>query len=562
MRDIRHYKDNVKRKVLVVENDLAYQRVFSSAIEDEFETIFCNDAKELLNKLKNDKTKYSLVAIDIDLPEMDGCELFSIISDDPNYKSIPIIILIKDGKDVLKSLQIGATDFISKPFDTSELILARVKKAVTLAEQADVIRRTQKDALTGLTSKQYFYEHIKEFEAFFPDTDMDAIAINIKKFHTINAMFGREFGDRILVKVAKALIKFMEKYNGIASRVESDTFYVYIASHDQFKEIIFDALQDVTASLDKVYHVDFKIGVNHIVDKNQSIEKRFDDAMRALRKNDDSLKSTLIVFNKEMHEKELFEEKLILEFDKSIEDKEFVIYLQPKMSIANGEPRLTSAEALVRWNHPEYGLISPITFIPLFEKHGLIQKLDAYVWNEAASQVKKWKEQYQKNLPISINVSRIDLFNEGLANELLDILKKYDLSVNELYLEVTESAVVSDTNQIMENVKVLKDQGFIIEMDDFGTGYSSMHMVSNLPLDALKIDMIFINNLLSSNKDKKMVQIILEIAKLMNAKTIAEGVETNEQLTLLKEMGVDIAQGYYFSEPIPIEEFNRKYLEN
>ena len=562
MRNIRHYKDNVKRKVLVVENDLNYQKTFSSAIEEQYEVIFCNDGKELLARLKNDKTKYSLVAIDIDLPGIDGTELFSIISDDPHYKSIPVIMLIRNEKDVIKCLEIGVSGFISKPYDSPNLILAKVKRYILLTEQSDIIARTEKDALTGLLSKHYFYEYINEFETFFPDSKMDAIAINIKKFHTINAMFGREFGDRILIKVAKALNRIMEQYGGIASRVESDTFYVYIASHDSYQEIIFGALKGVTAKLDKDYHVDFKIGVYHEVDKTQTIEKRFDDAMRALRRNDDSLKSTLVVYNKEMHEKELFDEKLVLEFDKSIKEKQFHVYLQPKMDISGPHPRLTSAEALVRWVHPVYGIISPITFIPLFEKNGLIQKLDAYIWNEAASQVRKWKDEYGINLPISINVSRVDLFNANLADELLDILKRNNISINELFLEVTESAVVSDTSQIMKNVKVLKEKGFTIEMDDFGTGYSSMHMVSNLPLDALKIDMIFISNLLSSNKDKRMVQIILEIAKLLNAKTIAEGVESKEQLELLKEMGIDIAQGYYFSEPLPINEFNKKYLEN
>ena len=562
MKNIRHYKDNIKRKVLVVENDLKYQSFFADAIKEEFETFFCNDSQELLHRLKHDRTKYSLVAVDIDLPEIDGCELFPIISNDPNYKNIPIIILIKDAKDVLRSLEIGASDFISKPFDPANLVLTRVKRAVMLAEQSDIISRTERDALTGLIGKQYLYEFINEYEKYYPDSQMDAIAVSIKKFRATNAMLGHEFGDRLLVNVANAINQIMEQYGGIASRVESDTFFLYLASRENYEEIIINKLEEVTAELDKVYHINFKVGIYHNVDKSQSIEKRFDDAMRALRRNDDSLKSTFVVYNKGMHEKELFEEKLVLEFDKSIKEKQFHVYLQPKMDISGDEPRLTSAEALVRWVHPEHGIIPPLTFIPLFEKNGLIQKLDAFIWNEAASQVRKWKDEYGINLPISINVSRVDLFNDKLADELHDILKRNNISMDELFLEVTESAVVSDTSEILKNVKILKEKGFIIEMDDFGTGYSSMHMVSTLPLDALKIDMVFISNLLSSEKDKRMVQIILEIAKLLNAKTIAEGVENKEQLDLLKEMGIDMVQGYYFSKPLPISEFNKKYFEN
>ena len=562
MKNIRHYKENIKRQVLIVENELSYQQILGRIVSCEYEPLYASNGQDALNILQNVNYNVSLVLLELNVPKMDGYELLSIMMGDDSLKRIPVIALTNDKAAEIKSLQLGVQDFIVKPYDIPEIIVARVRHAILLAEESDIISRTEKDSLTGLTTKKYFYEFINEFDSYNPDAKMDAIAINIKRFHTINDMFGRKFGDRILVKVSKSLKQIMEKYNGLASRVESDTFYVYIASRDNYQEIIFKALDEVASDLNKDFHIDFKVGIYRNVDKSQSIEKRFDDALRALRQNDNSLSNTLVVYNREMHEKEIFEERLVLEFDKSIEEKQFIFYLQPKIDVSRSIYRLSSAEALVRWIHPIYGVISPGVFIPLFERHGLIQKLDFYIWNEAAAQVRKWKEEFNVTVPISINVSRVDLFNEHLVDELLAIVKRNNISVNELILEVTESAVVSDTSVMVENIKKLKENGFIIEMDDFGTGYSSLHMVSSLPIDALKIDMSFIKNIMTSSKDKRMVEIILQIAKLLKAKTIAEGVETLNQVNALRRMGVDIIQGYHFSMPLPIDEFNAKYIIN
>ena len=562
MRNIRHYKESIKRHVLIVEDDFVNQQILGQIIASEFEPLYADNGEQALTILKETDHNISLVLLALNLPKISGFELLNIMLGDETLKRIPVIALTNERSEEIRSLQLGAQDFISKPYDMPEIILARVMRSILLMEETDIISRTEKDSLTGLTTKKYFYEYINEYDSYNPDTKMDAIAINIKKFHTINEMFGRKFGDDLLVKVAKSLMDLMEKYEGIVSRVESDTFYVYIASHDNFKEIIFDALKKATDTLGKEYHVDFKVGISREVDKSFSIEKRFDDALRALRRNDDSLSNTLVVYDEQMHQKEMFEERLVLEFEKSIEEKQFIFYLQPKIDVSRSIYRLSSAEALVRWVHPLYGVISPGVFIPLFERNGLIQKLDFYIWNEAAAQVRIWKDQFNVNVPISINVSRVDLFNEHLVDELLTIVKRNNISVNELILEVTESAVVSDTSVMMENVKKLKDSGFIIEMDDFGTGYSSLHMVSSLPIDALKIDMSFIKNIMTSSKDKRMVEIILQIAKLLKAKTIAEGVETLNQVNALRRMGIDIIQGYHFSKPLPIDEFNEKYIIN
>ena len=561
MKNIRYYKENIKRKVLIVEDEFVNQQILGQIISCEYDVVYANNGQEALDILHEGPQDISLVLLDLNMPVMDGFELMKIMNEEEILKRIPIIVLTSEKSAEIQSLQLGAQDFITKPYDMPEIILARVKRSIMLAEETEIILRTEKDSLTGLTTKKYFFEYINHFDQYNPNAKMDAIVVNVKKFRTINALLGHRFGDRLLISIGNSLRKLMETYEGIVSRVDADTFYLYLTSLENFQEVISKALEEAANKVHKEGKVAFRVGVNRVVDRELSVEKRFDDALRALRLNKDNLETTIVVYDQNMHETELFNEKLVLEFDKSIENKEFKIYLQPKMNITGDKPVLSSAEVLVRWIHPVHGLISPALFVPLFENNGLITRLDKYIWNEAAAQIREWKDKYNIVVPLSINVSRVDLFSATLIDDLMEIMTKYQLSFNELYLEVTESACVDDAKEVTRRVHALKDKGFIIEMDDFGTGYSSLHMVSSLPLDALKVDRSFIFNLSTNEKSKILVSIIVEITRLLNAKCIAEGVETEEQLKLLKEMGVELIQGFYFSPAIPTDAFFEKYLK-
>lgn len=561
MKNIRYYKENIRRKVLIVEAETSDQKILGQIIAKEFAATFANNEEEALDIIYETPQEISLVLLEFDSPDIDAAKLINTITTEEFLKHVPIVTLVNEKSRGAQSLQLGAKDFIVKPFDMPEIILTRVSNTILLTEETDIIARTENDPLTSLTTKRYFFEYINYFDQNNPNANMDAVAINVKKFRTINALLGHRFGDRLLISIAQSLRKLLNQYEGIVSRVDSDTFYLYITSIDNYEEVIINALEEASFKVNKEGRVAFKIGINRVVNSNLSVEKRFDDAVKALRLNRDNLQTTLVVYDQKMHENELFNEKLMLGFEKSLENKEFKIYLQPKMNISGDAPRLSSAEVLVRWIHPTYGVISPTVFVPLFETNGLITRLDKYVWEEAASQIKKWKDEYGISIPLSINVSRVDLFSASLIDDLMGIMHKYDLSFNELYLEVTESACVEDAKEVTRRVTALKNKGFIIEMDDFGTGYSSLHMLSSLPLDALKIDRSFVLNLFNNEKSKIMVQVILELAKLLSAKCIAEGVENEEQLKALKEMGIEIIQGFYFSKPIPTDLFFEKYLK-
>ena len=269
------------------------------------------------------------------------------------------------------------------------------------------------------------------------------------------------------------------------------------------------------------------------------------------------------IYDTEMHKAELHKERLLEDFKPSLESGRFMVYFQPKYDIRPDKPILASAEALVRWDHPTLGLISPGVFIPLLEDNGLILELDQYVWRKTAAQIREWKDRLGCAVPVSVNVSRIDMLTPNLKHIFKEILDDCNLNAEDLVLEITESAYTSDSDQVISTAKELRGMGvgFRIEMDDFGTGYSSLGMLSHLPIDALKLDMSFVRSAFGATRDVRMIELIIDIADYLHVPVVAEGVETEEQYLTLKAMGCDYVQGYYFSKPVPPQAFDSFLIE-
>lgn len=554
MRELLERKKGLRRSILIVDDDYIAREILGAMLKDHYEVSYAENGVIALDIIKRDKLKLSLVILDLHMPKMDGYSLLKLLRSDNELRRIPVIVLTSEKGAEVESLKIGAADFITKPFDMPQVICARVGHSIELAEDSVIIHETERDELTGLFHKEFFFQYGKRLDELNNNMPMDAVMIDINRFHVVNELYGRSYGDLVLKIIGESLHELVSKTGGLACRRDNDQFYIYLPHSDDLKL----KLPQYIAEIDKRINdsnISLRFGVYSDDGSEQYMEHRFDYARVACQKLRSSYVSSFAFYNDEQHSKELFAERLINDMDKALSEKQFKVYYQPKYSISGDRAQLSSAEALIRWFHPEFGMVSPGQFISLFEDNGLIQKLDRFVWNEAAVQIKQWKEIYGIDIPVSVNVSRVDMFNAHLADILENIAKQNSLDNSMLLLEITESAYTDDSEQIIETVNKLRGCGFRIEMDDFGSGYSSLNMLTSLPIDALKLDMKFIRGICESEKNERLVGIMIEIARLLEVPVIAEGVETKEQMELLKKLGCDIIQGYYFSKPLPPEEF-------
>ena len=423
-----------------------------------------------------------------------------------------------------------------------------------------LIAVTETDELTGLYNRAFFFQYADRMQREHPDVAMDAIVINIEQFHSVNALNGRDFGDRCLLALASEIRAIASENLGIAGRFGADRFDIFCCHLDDYTKV-FDRLQAKMDGLSANATVHLRMGVMPSQEGGMPPVEQFDHARVACSMARGHYKDRLIIFDDEVREREKLEQRLQYDLRGALENHQFVVYYQPKFDIQGDVPTLRSAEALVRWVHPELGLIFPDDFVPLFERSGQITDLDRYVWAEAARQVARWRDKFGYVLPVSVNLSRVDAVDPTLEETLDKLLEENGLDYSAMKLEVTESAYTENADQMVPVIERLRKKGFEIEMDDFGTGYSSLNMLSDLPLDFIKMDQAFVRNLTRDRKGLMLVEMVLGIARNLIVPVVAEGVETEEQLKTLKEQGCEIVQGYYFSRPLPAGEFEKKFLE-
>ena len=550
---------NRKKPVLIVEDDFINRELLNAYLQQEYEILCAETAEEALRIIHGNSETLSLVLLDLNLPGMKGLDLLREIKKDIDLSRIPVIVLTSDTESEVDSLNAGASDFIPKPYPRHEIILARVRRSIELSENKDLIRWTERDQLTGLYNREYFYRYAEIYDTFHQDEATDALVLDVSHFRVMNERFGRAYADEVLKRIGAELYKFVRSNGGIACRREADTFQVYCPHMTDYAPLS----QQVTAAAsgeDKV-RVHIRIGVYPQVDKTIDMELRFDHAKSAADSLRNSFSESVAMYDESLRAVEAFTERLLDDFRTALAQKQFAVYFQPKYGIRSPKPVLCGAEALVRWQHPELGMIPPGRFIPLFESNGLIRELDHYVWREAAAQIGDWRKRLGCSVPVSVNVSRIDMMDPDLADTFCRLVEENGLSFDDLHLEITESAYTEDSEEIIRVVSGLRARGFKIEMDDFGAGYSSLNMITKLPIDALKLDMMFIRTAFHETGNTGILKIMLDISRYLSVPMIAEGVETEEQMLTLQGLGCDIVQGYYFARPMPAKDFEA-YLKS
>ena len=419
------------------------------------------------------------------------------------------------------------------------------------------------DSLTGIYNRRGFYRATQELFDRNPDTEYVIAYWNVQRFKVINELFGREVGDGILIRMAemiKSAYRGVEGNHGMEGtygRMESDNFALcFPARFLEGDRAFVHSGEIVYVSEGAEYRFSSCYGLYRVEDRSVGIAAMVDRSRLAM----DTVKTNYVkpfaYYTDSMRERVVMEQILMSECERAISERQFMVYYQPVCDAVSGQ--IMSAEALVRWKHPQRGMISPGVFIPLFERNGFVSVLDRYVWDTVCRMLRRRLDEGKEVVPVSINVSRVDFYNQQLCENILQILDRYGLEKRLLRLEVTESSYSDDPQHVLEIVKRLQDNGFTIMMDDFGSGYSSLNTLKDLPVDILKIDMKFMDDLDKGGKSAIILESIVRMAKWMSLKAVAEGVETEEELNFLKSVECNYIQGYYFYRPMPEAEFEEQ----
>ena len=427
---------------------------------------------------------------------------------------------------------------------------AEVRAREEHAENAQIRQLRERDQLTGIYNAATFYAKASALLEAHPERCHEAIYLDIEHFKLFNEWHGREAGDEMLRAIANRLSNLAERYEGVAGYLGGDDFAL-VLPHGTITEDAVDR-QLKLPPFDSEDAIGFRpaIGVCSVEEAGRSISTACDHAMLAMATVKNTYAKRVAWYEESMSEELKNEAKLLLEVKQALKNREFVPYWQPQCSTRTG--RIVGLEALVRWQHPERGVVMPGAFIPVLERSGFIASLDLYVWDEVCRHLRSWIDRGCRPIPVSVNISRADLYAIDVVDTLEGLVGTYGLDHSLLELEITESAYAED-RKMAEAVSRLKALGFTILMDDFGSGYSSLNMLKDITVDILKIDMGFLNRNDNTRRSESILEAVVSMARLMDLRIIAEGAETKEQVGFLQDIGCDYAQGYYFHRPMDTE---------
>lgn len=422
--------------------------------------------------------------------------------------------------------------------------------------EAERFRATH-DRLTRIYNREHFYDMASEILQKAEDGTYCMVCSDIKDFKLVNDVFGINTGDEILLNIANTLKKFA-KSGSVYGRLSGDRFAICMPKARFNKEFISNEMHRIGYISDATsYRVQIHVGVYDIVDKNIEVSVMCDRAFMAIKTIKTSFADMIAYYDDELRESSLSEQKITGEFGKALREGQFCFYLQPQVSVTG---KVLGGEALVRWIHPERGLVPPDKFISILERTGLICRLDLSIWELACKKLREWKDMGQANYHISVNISPKDFYFTDIYKVFTGLVEKYEINPRNLRLEITETAVMSDFKKQLVLIQRLQEYGFCVEMDDFGSGYSSLNMLKDMTVDTLKVDMEFLRKTDNIERSRTILKMIIALSKQLGMEVITEGVETKEHVDFLTDIGCDIFQGYYFAKPMSVTEFEEKYL--
>jgi diguanylate cyclase (GGDEF)-like protein len=561
-----------KPAILIIDDDVPIRQLLLEILSDSYACCEAESAEQALTALAKDH--FDLVISDINMGGMSGLELV------PHVHSISadsVVLMISGQSNIetaIEALRVGAFDYIMKPFDTRhvEAAVERALKQSSLLKEkrrykdqleklltqrtAEVNRLAYYDTLTGLPNRTLFEDRLDQAVAVSQRAGelLGILFISLDQLKKVNDTLGHLPGDMLMKQVAGRLTSCVPKGDTVA-RFGGDEFAVMLTKVGGAKDVV-EIIGSIRDALHPPFQLDGQelfattsVGVSlfpHDGNETQSLLKNAGSALyRAKKSGADNYR----FYTEDMNSKASKQFALETSLRHAIDNEEFVLHYQPRLAVDS--LKITGVEALVRWQHPQLGLLSPAEFIPLAEDNGLILPIGEWVLRTACRQNREWQERGFTPMRIGVNVSARQFQQQHLAEIVLQILEETGLAPNYLDLELTESSIMSNAQATIDVLTRLKGMGVTISIDDFGTGFSSLSYLKRLPIDALKIDQSFVRDLTTDPDDAALVMAIVTLAHNLRLQVVAEGVETEEQLRFLHLLRCDEVQGYFFSKPLP-----------
>ncbi len=565
------YEQLKKSIIMLVDDEPVMLEIVQALLEEEgyrrFITV--NDSTGALDKLVAHNP--DILLLDLDMPQVNGFQILESLRQQDDFIHLPVIILTasENPDNKLKALELGATDFLSKPVDPSELAL-RVRNTLTAKAYQDHLANY--DRLTGLPNRKLFLDQLNKgiSQAKRDDRSLVLLDIGLDQFSNINETLGVQHGDQILKTVANRLTRVLRSSDIVGSdsdsiqlentgRTGGDEFTIVLYgtnSVENASSVTSRVLAEIKRPLqvdDNDAHLTASIGIAVAPVDGDDANTLFRHAVSAKEFAKSQGRDRYQFYSSEMEARSRTIMKMTSDLRTALDDKQFELYYQPQVDSASGQ--ILGMESLIRWFHPEDGLVSPLDFIPVAEEMGMIVPIGEWVLHEACHAANEWIKAGHSGLKVSVNVSAKQFKERGFKSSVIAALLSSGLEPQKLVLEITESMLMGDIDQHALLLQEIKELGVSFSLDDFGTGYSSLSYLKKFPIGELKIDRSFLLEVPANNDDNSIVRAIIAMAHSLGQKVVAEGVEHVEQLDFLRQLSCDMIQGYYFSKPLSKADF-------
>lgn len=538
--------------IWVIDDSIINQKILKRILEPYYPVKCESDARVAIERMHAEMQQLGGIIVDLHMPGFSGLDFLEHCHQDRIFTDIPILVATSEEQYRVekKCLEMGAWDFLSSPFEPTV-----VRHRVDNAMHRSLLRHNDYDQLTGLYTRERFNQEVRQILDLKLDQQYLIMMVDIDNFKGYNTFYGIEEGNRLLRYLGKELGDLMLNVpQGIFARYSADTFLVFGPYVEGVVERFVSQMTTRLSSFNSSYRLKPSIGVYIIEDESLPIDMMEDRVRLAARQCKGKYREYVGYYDSSMGDSIVREQFLVNSMEKALKNKEFKVYYQPKYSLTTGKPH--GAEALVRWQMEDGTMVMPGEFIPIFEKNVSINTLDDYVLEQVCIHQKQILDKGYQAIPISVNVSLLNLYNPNFARKTIDLIRSYGLTSKHIELEFTESAFLENRDMILDVMHELHEAGFVIYMDDFGKGSASLGMLRDLPVDYLKIDMSLLPKNPARERGGKILTSIIRMAEQLKLAVVMEGVENEDQVRFLQDVNCDYVQGFFFAKPMPETEYD------